>query len=182
VLADPRPLAVATQVLILVSTLVQVVLALTVGTKPKLYAETSSLAGVGLTGAIVVFLCWFRRCRLNAEVFAPAGHRHSARAAVWTWFVPGVMWWAPRRIMLDIWRASGAVGSVWVINAWWVAWLANSLGVTVCNVIFHARVNSPYVAAVHIVAAALAVLMIRQVTAAQDGKAREAAAQRARRR
>ncbi|MBB4928975.1 DUF4328 domain-containing protein [Kitasatospora kifunensis] len=167
--------------LILVSTLVQVVLALTFGTKPKLYAETSSLAGVGLIGAVAVFLCWFWRCRLNAEVFAPAGHRHSARAAIWTWFIPVVMWWAPRRITLDIWRASGAAGSVWVINAWWVAWLANSLGVVVFNVTSQARGNSPYVAAVHIIAAVLAVLMIRQVTAAQDGKVREAATQSAQR-
>ncbi|WP_344446765.1 DUF4328 domain-containing protein [Kitasatospora nipponensis] len=158
----------ATQILVLVSTVVQVVLALTLGSNPTRFANAAGIYGIGTIAAVAVFLLWFRRCRRNAEVLAPGGHRYPVGRAVWSWFTPLVMWWAPRRITLDIWRAGGSVGGAWVIEAWWVAWLANSAGVVAYSFISHGKGDSPYVAVVHLVGAVLAVLMVRQVTAAQD--------------
>ncbi|MDH6144515.1 hypothetical protein P3T35_006558 [Kitasatospora sp. GP30] len=158
----------ATQVLIVM----HAVLGTADGISPTFFAETARLPIPLFLGIVVVFLCWFRRCRLNAEVFAPGTHKYPAKHAVGTWFTPGVMWWAPRRITLDVWRASGATGSPWVINAWWAAWLAKSVGVTAYMVIdLNGNPNSPATVLVDVVASALAILMIQQVTAAQNTKA-----------
>ncbi|MDH6137111.1 hypothetical protein P3T37_006543 [Kitasatospora sp. MAA4] len=158
----------ATQVLIIM----HVILGTADGISSTFFTATARLTMPLFLGIVVVFLCWFRRCRLNAEVFAPGKHKYAANTTVGTWFTPGVMWWAPRRITLDIWSAGGATGSPWVINAWWAAWLAKSVGVTAYMVIdLNGNPNSPYIVLVDIVASVLAVLMIQQVTAAQKAKA-----------
>ncbi|MGC0313624.1 hypothetical protein [Kitasatospora acidiphila] len=59
-----------------------------------------------------------------------------------------------------------------MINAWWAAWLAKSVGVTAYMVIdLNGNPNSPATVLVDVVASALAILMIQQVTAAQNTKA-----------
>ena len=58
----------------------------------------------GFFVAMVMFLVWFYRARVNAE-----GHgwpqRLSPGWAIGAWFVPVVNFWFPFRIMVDIWRA-----------------------------------------------------------------------------
>ncbi|GAA1973639.1 hypothetical protein GCM10009738_58900 [Kitasatospora viridis] len=143
---------------------------------PAFFHTTARFTITPFLAVVVVFLCWFRRCRRNAEVQAPGRHRYSPNSAVGLWFVPVVMWWAPRRIALDIWRASDAPGRPWAINAWWWAWLAKSVGVTAYVVIdLDGNANSPFFALVDVLASALAVLMIQQVTTAQRRKAAAAA-------
>ncbi|MFJ3303363.1 DUF4328 domain-containing protein [Streptomyces sp. NPDC086549] len=74
----------------------------------------------------VVFLCWFYRVRVNAEVFNPFGHSKKRGWAIGGWFTPVANLWFPRRITLDIWDAStpwGARGSHGLVNAWWTLWL-----------------------------------------------------------
>ncbi|MFE7762711.1 DUF4328 domain-containing protein [Streptomyces sp. NPDC057438] len=89
-----------------------------------------ALAGVLQTltylATIVVFLVWFHRVRVNAEVFAPFGHRKKRGWAIGGWFVPVVNLWFPRRIAVDCWDAS----SPWekprshaLVNTWWTLWL-----------------------------------------------------------
>ncbi|MFD5626191.1 MULTISPECIES: DUF4328 domain-containing protein [unclassified Streptomyces] len=85
------------------------------------YAQT-----VSFLAAIVVYLVWFQRTRVNAEVFNPFGHSKKRAWTVWSWFVPVVSLWFPRRIMLDIWDASRpltARGSHGLVNAWWTLWI-----------------------------------------------------------
>ncbi|WP_371476798.1 DUF4328 domain-containing protein [Kitasatospora sp. NBC_00315] len=158
----------ATELLIIV----HVILGTADGISPAVFAATARITIPLFLSIVVMFLCWFRRCRLNAEVLAPGKHRYAVNSTVGMWFVPVVMWWAPRRIALDIRRAGGATGGDWVINAWWAAWLAKSVGVTAYMVVdLSGDINAPPIVLVDIVASALAILMIRQVTATQDATA-----------
>ncbi|GGV48205.1 hypothetical protein GCM10010495_77440 [Kitasatospora herbaricolor] len=171
--ADPRRLALAAQVLIAVQTAAQLTVAVAGGTRSKFFAQFVPISMPLFLATIIVFLCWFRRCRLNAELFAPGTHKYSAGLAVGAWFIPGAMWWIPRRVALDIWRANSPTGGAWLINAWWVAWLAKTVGGAVA-VRLGARPYgySLYDEVVGVVAAALAILVIQQVTARQDAKVR----------
>lgn len=165
---DPRSLAVAAQVLIAAQTALQVVVAAAGGIRTELFRQCAPLNAPLFIGAVVVFLCWFRRCRLNAERFAPRTHKYSTGFAVGAWFIPGAMWWIPRRVALDIWRASPPAGGAWLIDAWWVAFLAKTVGGVVLELTLPFQyLYSPYDAAVAVVAAVLAILVIRGITAGQ---------------
>lgn len=84
----------------------------------------------------VVWAVWFRRLRLNAEVFAPGAHRFSPGWAAGAWFTPVVNLWFPKQIANDIWRASSPQGphaaNRGLLNGWWVTWIVamvmNSIG------------------------------------------------------
>jgi hypothetical protein len=75
----------------------------------------------------VVWPIWFRRLRLNAEVFAPGQHRFGSGWAAGAWFTPVVSLWFPKQIANDIWRASSPQGphqvSRGLLNGWWVCWV-----------------------------------------------------------
>ncbi|WP_441245773.1 DUF4328 domain-containing protein [Kitasatospora sp. McL0602] len=171
--ADPRPLAWAAQGLIAAQTVAQLVLAAKGGTRSAFFVQSTPLSVLLFLATIVVFVCWFRRCRRNAEHFAPGTHRHSAGFAVGGWFIPVVWLWLPRRVALDIWRAGSPVGGVWLINLWWAAWLAKNLGGAIATR-FEAHPNgyASYDVVVGVVAAVLAILVVRQITAGQDAKVR----------
>ncbi|MEW2256127.1 DUF4328 domain-containing protein [Streptomyces sp. NPDC047869] len=83
-----------------------------------------------LFATAVVFLRWFHRVRVNAEVFDPARHTKSRGWAVWGWFCPVVNLWFPRRVALDVWDA----GARWadrpghgLVNSWWTLWIVSLL-------------------------------------------------------
>ncbi|WP_328887468.1 DUF4328 domain-containing protein [Streptomyces sp. NBC_00316] len=83
----------------------------------------------------ITFVVWLRRVRANAEVFRPHGHHHSRPWIFWGWFIPPVNFWYPRRIVLDVWRASTPAGpggeaprpGLWAINVWWASWLVGNV-------------------------------------------------------
>ncbi|MFF8538175.1 DUF4328 domain-containing protein [Streptomyces sp. SAS_267] len=90
----------------------------------------NTAAAYAQTGALVVaaavFLVWFLRVRVNAEVFNPFGHAHSRSWAGWSWFVPFVNLVRPRQIMAEIWDASRPAGTrsrLGLVNAWWTFWI-----------------------------------------------------------
>jgi hypothetical protein len=62
------------------------------------------LASLGTIAALVMFVVWFFRARINAE-----GHgwrqRWSPGWAIGGWLVPVVNLWFPFQIMVDIWQA-----------------------------------------------------------------------------
>ncbi len=171
--AAPRRLALAAQVLIAVQTAAQLAVAVVGGTRSTFFAQFAPISMALFLAALIVFLCWFRRCRLNAELFAPGTHKHGAGFAVGAWFIPVAMWWIPRRIALDIWRANSPAGGSWLINAWWVAWLAKTVGGAVA-VQLGARPygSSLYDDVAGVAAAFLAILVIQQMTSRQDARVR----------
>ncbi|WP_371502116.1 DUF4328 domain-containing protein [Kitasatospora sp. NBC_00374] len=163
-------MAAAAQAMLVVQAGGVVAMAVTIAT-PEWSAVTYAVAPFVIPlflGTAVVFLCWFRRCRLNAEVFAPDTHKYGVDASVRTWFIPVVAWWAPRRVTLDMWRASGARGA-WTVNAWWITWLAKSAGLVIYGLLHldEDTFNSPGAAVVSVAASVLAIAVVRQLTSAQ---------------
>ncbi|MFC9114311.1 DUF4328 domain-containing protein [Streptomyces sp. NPDC057092] len=153
----------------------------------------SALAGTGvfyllaLLATATVFIIWFHRVRQNAEVFAPDTQRRSAGWAIGAWFIPFANLWIPRGIALDVLRAGepdpygGTVRHQGLLNAWWGVWIASNVFDRLATRRYD-DAESPQ--AVHdatgwlitgslldIVAAVLAVLFVRRLTAAQNAKA-----------
>lgn len=92
----------------------------------SLYVAAGYLRSASFVATTVVYLVWFLRVRVNAEVFNPFGHSKKRVWAGWGWFVPFVSLWFPRRIMLDIWDASSPAGTRaphGLVNTWWTLWL-----------------------------------------------------------
>ncbi|MFF9176938.1 DUF4328 domain-containing protein [Streptomyces sp. NPDC014793] len=97
------------------------------GERSHLLHEMSRVAqALTLLATAAVFLCWFHRVRVNAEVFDPSRHSKSRGWAVGGWFCPVVNLWFPRRVTLDVWDASAR----WadrpghgLVNSWWTLWI-----------------------------------------------------------
>ncbi|TVZ93426.1 uncharacterized protein DUF4328 [Streptomyces sp. BK340] len=132
----------------------------------------------------VVFLVWFYRVRVNAEVFSPDGHSKSRAWTVAGWVVPIANFYFPRRIALDVWDASHPAGvraRHGLINAWWGFWLL-STGVgrlmqseyeaaRTASAIRDAALHVMIADGVDVLAAALAVLFVLRLTRMQHEKA-----------
>ena len=139
---------------------------------------------VSLTATVVVYLVWFYRVRINAEVFDPFGHEMGRAWTGWGWFVPLVNLWFPRRIMLNTWDASRPAGSRTshgLVNAWWAMWII-TLVVGRAGFVSYREAETVvdlYVAAgdvlfadvTGLVAAVLAVLVVLRLTRMQNEKA-----------
>ncbi|MDT0450614.1 DUF4328 domain-containing protein [Streptomyces hesseae] len=91
-------------------------------------AAMTALSFLGMAATAVLWVIWFRRVRLNAEVFAPGTHRFGSGWAVGSWFTPVVNLWFPKQMANDIYRASAPGGPQsapkGLLNAWWVLWIA----------------------------------------------------------
>ncbi|MGW3644560.1 DUF4328 domain-containing protein [Streptomyces sp. NPDC000878] len=150
----------------------------------SLYAAAGYLQSASLVATTVVYLIWFLRVRVNAEVFNPFGHSKKRAWAGWGWFVPVVNLWFPRRIMLDIWDASGPAGTrapQGLVNTWWTLWilgfLTNRAGYTAYRNADTADEIQDAVGQVlisdvaDIAAAVLAILVVLRLTRMQHEKA-----------
>ncbi|MGW7367381.1 DUF4328 domain-containing protein [Streptomyces sp. NPDC054841] len=150
-------------------------------------AGSSVLYVIALLATATVFIIWFHRLRLNAATFAPDLQRRTAGWAIGSWFIPFGNLWIPRGIAADILRASQAdpygrePAGRGLLNAWWGAWVWSAL--------FDRYASKAYdkandVDAIHdaaalvvtsavfdMVAAVLAILFVRKLTALQHTKA-----------
>ncbi|MFI9650642.1 DUF4328 domain-containing protein [Streptomyces sp. NPDC052040] len=137
-----------------------------------------------LLACVVVYLCWFYRVRVNAEVFEPSGHELKRGWAIGGWFTPIVNLWFPRRIALNIWDASGPSGAPrphGLVNAWWTLWIVSQLAGrasfqtdrgahTVSGM--HAAAPLSFLAdGLDLAAALLAILVVLRLTRMQNEKA-----------
>ncbi|MFF3379947.1 DUF4328 domain-containing protein [Streptomyces sp. NPDC002680] len=150
----------------------------------SLYAAAGYLQSASLVATTVVYLIWFLRVRVNAEVFNPFGHSKKRAWAGWGWFVPVVNLWFPRRIMLDIWDASSRAGTrapQGLVNTWWTLWilalLTNRAGYTAYRNADTADEIQDAVGQVllsdvaDVAAAVLAILVVLRLTRMQHEKA-----------
>ncbi|WP_235457169.1 DUF4328 domain-containing protein [Streptomyces olivochromogenes] len=150
----------------------------------SVYRVSGLVQTTALLASIVMFLCWFYRARVNAEVFDQAGHEKSRGWAIGGWFTPVVNLWFPRRITLDIWDASTAWGarrSHVLVNTWWTLWIISLFADraaaveyrkadTASELAFAAR-QMLFSDAVDIVAAVFAILVVLRLTRMQHQKA-----------
>ncbi|AWK11063.1 hypothetical protein DDQ41_21535 [Streptomyces spongiicola] len=150
-------------------------------------AGSGGLYVAALPAVATLFIIWFHRVRWNAEVFAPDTQRRTPGWAIGAWFIPIANLWIPRGIAADVLRASrtdpygGAPVGRGLLNAWWGAW--------VWAVVFDRYASRMYdraqgADAIHyaaglmtagagfdLLAAVLAVLFVRRLTAMQHAKA-----------
>lgn len=149
-----------------------------------LVARSGYAQSAAMVGAVVVYLIWFLRVRVNAEVFSPHGHSKSRAWAGWGWFVPVVNLWFPRRVTLDIWDASVPAGTRSghaLANVWWTFWVAGLFADRVssrayskagtADEIHDAAAQVMFSDLVDIVAAAFAILVVLKLTRMQHLKA-----------
>ncbi|MEW2487061.1 DUF4328 domain-containing protein [Streptomyces sp. NPDC048411] len=155
----------------------------------NLYGSAGALQGVTTLATAVVFIIWFRRVRLNAEVFGPSMQQMKPGWAVGAWFVPFANLVLPRRIAGGIWTASAQTNTdgsrrtvpATVMNLWWGAW--------VCSLVFGRYASRQYMKAeepqevmdaagqlmvadtLDAVAAVLAILFVRKLTRMQGERA-----------
>ncbi|MFD6875872.1 MULTISPECIES: DUF4328 domain-containing protein [unclassified Streptomyces] len=138
---------------------------------------------------VVVFLVWFHRVRCNGQVFRPDGFTQSTGWAIGGWFVPFANLYFPYRTARETWEASTRSApdgtyrntSNAPVTAWWIVFLASLL----IDRVFAAqylKAETPEelravsaVGAVSdlttVVAAVLALLFVRKLTAMQHAKA-----------
>lgn len=128
----------------------------------------------------LTFLTWSWRTRANAERLSPLPHRLSRGWVIGGWLVPVF----PLIVLEDVWRTSRPVPPdaahardlprVWLVHSWWYAsmacallgvWLAIRPGgePTLDELMTTASVTT-LLAALEMVAAALVITMIRQIT------------------
>ncbi|WP_405716015.1 MULTISPECIES: DUF4328 domain-containing protein [unclassified Streptomyces] len=99
----------------------------------NLYGSAGALQSLASLATAVVFIIWFRRVRLNAEVFDPSTQPMRPGWAVGAWFVPIANLVLPRRIAGGIWNASAQTNTdgSWrtvpatVMNLWWGFWVVS---------------------------------------------------------
>ncbi|MGW4158574.1 DUF4328 domain-containing protein [Streptomyces sp. NPDC004788] len=153
--------------------------------------DLSPLYGVSslvFLATAVVFIVWFHRLRRNTEVWAPDTHSRGVGWAIGGWFIPIGTLWIPRGVATDIWRASrpdayaaDGRGDFTLINFWWTFWIAGSLADQVSARLSRAADTADgYVTATQwslagdgldVVAAVLAILVVRRLTSMQHAKA-----------
>ncbi|WP_405736206.1 DUF4328 domain-containing protein [Streptomyces sp. NBC_01537] len=100
-----------------------------------LYGVSALLQILTLLATAVVFIVWFHRTRVNAEVFAPHAFTKGRGWAIGSWFVPIGNLFLPRRIAREIWDAStqAAPDGSWrqasqaPLNLWWSLWIASTV-------------------------------------------------------
>jgi Domain of unknown function (DUF4328) len=141
-----------------------------------------ALLGLGALG----FILWFVRAYANVSALG-SSRRFSVKWAGWGWFVPILALWRPKQIANDIWRGSDPehpertqdedAPVAPFVTVWWILWLlSNWLSQFGARASFSGDDASSLRGAtvvylvgdsVDIVAAALAVVFIRRVSARQ---------------
>jgi len=144
----------------------------------------------------ILFIVWFAKARSNAVIYAPGSIRHKEPWVVLGWLVPFANLVIPKQIADDVWRASDVEGVPAVggsrprvsrlITVWWIAFIVSLAGHQASFIVFdpeaslsglqlQARMDAG-AATLDLVAAALAVVFVRRLTARQEQRSQRLAA------
>ncbi|WP_329273196.1 DUF4328 domain-containing protein [Streptomyces sp. NBC_01451] len=126
-----------------------------------------------MTFTIVLFLVWLVQSRRNATELFPLATLPSRGWTIGAWFIPVVNFFVPRRLVLDIGRASSVSWDqkrdTTLVNLWWGAWITHSLVLVVADQAAPWSMALLVVAeALMIAAAVLLVLVIERITTLQS--------------
>lgn len=137
----------------------------------------------------IVFIIWFHRVRTNAEVFAPGADKLPRGWAIGAWFVPLANLVLPYRIAVTTWISSTPSGAdghhrrfrLTLVNVWWGAFVLSKVlgwyggrsyaGAETTEAVRNAATTMLAGDVLDIVAAVLAVLFVRRLTAMQHARA-----------
>ena len=137
----------------------------------------------------IAFIWWFHAAYRNSAARGTWKLRFTSRWAIGAWFVPILAFWRPKQIADDIWRASEPraprvdeqeaypAKAVYLLNLWWCFWLLGTfVGNAAVRALIKAGTPNDYLRsdkmdiaalAANLVAAALAIQIVRQVTIRQ---------------
>ena len=147
------------------------------------YRYTISVAGLAtFAAAAALFLIWFHRSYRNLPALRAQERRFSPGSAVGWWFVPVACFWMPLRAAAEMWHATDPrlpltaggsrrqFGPSALLAGWWAAWLISLALVNLAD----GRSDQPVVSLVSgaatIVAALLAIAVVRSLSARQDAR------------
>jgi hypothetical protein len=149
------------------------------------YAASGLVEMASYLLAVVAFLVWLYRVRVNAEILAPRGHRHPRQWTILGWIVPIIWFWFPKQIVDDVWTASHRRGPEpsprsGLVTVWWAAWLIGSFVSNAAGrLLFQAEDLESMAAAARfdvvcialmLVAAGLAAMVIHKISKAQEAR------------
>ncbi|WP_431913536.1 DUF4328 domain-containing protein [Nonomuraea jabiensis] len=129
--------------------------------------------------AVAGFLAWLFRVRSNAVSLSLTGHRHGRFWLIAGWVMPIGWFWIPKQIVDDIWRASTPPNSAkGLINAWWAIWLTAWVTAKATWGLLYLSIDLEGIAfalrleviglGLMLIAAVLAIGVIRKITSAQE--------------
>ncbi|MFD3695502.1 DUF4328 domain-containing protein [Streptomyces sp. NPDC058646] len=142
-----------------------------------------------LLATAVVFIIWFHRVRCNGDIFRGDVFTQSRGWAIGGWFIPVANLFLPFRTAKQIWRASTQLGpdgahrpvSTAPVTAWWLVWVLSQILGRVFSKVYMAaespeELRDAYALGiasdlVNVVAAVLALLFVRKLTALQNTQA-----------
>jgi hypothetical protein len=180
---SPRDLGLAASVLLAITSAVNVIEALFVYDFVAFDGWANDIRvsySVGVVGLLVfmvtaaVFLGWFHRSYRNLAALGVTDRHTSPAWEVGSWFVPVAGLWKPYRAMHEMWNAGdpASVRPSNLIRLWWAAWLVS---LALINLAAFSGVDNDFVswqgalsAQATVLAAVLAILVIRSVNARQD--------------
>lgn len=147
----------------------------------------SALTGwyvVLLIGSAIAWCVWQHRAHTNLRAFARSGLRFTPGWAVGWWFVPIASLWKPFEAVRELWKASdpGSDPLSWrsvrtwpALGWWWLCWLGSGVisvvGSAQRGTELDATIRGDMIVmvalALQVVAAVLAIVIVRQVVARQ---------------
>lgn len=147
----------------------------------------AALAGwslVVLAGTGIAWCVWQHRAHANLRAFGRSGLAFTPGWAVGWWFVPIGWWWKPFQAVRELWKASDPMTHptgwhsvpTWpLIGWWWACWIASGVasgaGAAQRGADIDATITGDTLVmaalALQVVAAVLAIAIIRQVVARQ---------------
>lgn len=144
---------------------------------------------------IIVWCFWVYRANSNAHALGAAGMDYTPGWSVGWWFIPIMFWFKPYNAVKETWQASDpsdpsgssawkSVAAPWFMGAWWGFWvLGNILTNISMRLSLHDSASASMLTAatwieiaadgLMIVAAALAILVVRGIHARQEAKSAE---------
>jgi hypothetical protein len=144
--------------------------------------------------AAFCFIRWLHHAYRNLRALGSGNLRYATATAVWSWFVPILNLWRPKQVINDVWRASDpeapadqSDGNWWGMRppvlyaVWWTAFVAlnflyngafrlSARGETL-EELQRASLVTVVADAVSVVAALLALEVVRRTTARQEARA-----------
>jgi hypothetical protein len=149
-------------------------------------SRQGAIAALGLIATFVLgvlFIQWTRQGYRNADIVAPGVRRFGHGWAIGAWFTPFLAAWRPKQIVNDIYAAGHdrKSGSKDQLLTWW--WATLLISGTITYTVARSRPDTltglrtadrwlTFANVLEIVAAVLAVLVVRKVSAALDAAGR----------
>jgi hypothetical protein len=161
-------------------------------------ALAGTLLFVSFVVTIVAFVMWFSRAYKNLPALGATDLRFTKGWAIGAWFVPILNLWRPKQIANDIWRASDPAApadqrNTWrekpaaeLLLAWWIVWVVSLYAWNASTRLAFAGDDAGGVRdgdyadivslGLDLVAALLAIAVVRRMTDRQSARARVVAA------